>query len=179
MWKNNHFVESKRSFSHERENECHWYHVLNYLPCLWQLLRAMFGINALSQPELIQNALVPPCLAESHVTVPEQPDQLKAPDESLYHSCFIQPLTFITKTLEKLKPKEEVKEKGNESDSLGYIYWVLIIHSTRHHFIELFHCHNQHDYHLVMVVLIDMVMFVTVILTVWVTVVTFYKCFPM
>ena len=80
----------------------------------------MFGINALSQPELIQNALAPPCLAESHVTVPEQPNQLKALDESLYHSCFIHPLTIITKTLEKLKPKEEVKEKGNESDSLGY-----------------------------------------------------------
>jgi len=30
-------------------------------------------------------------------------------------------LTFITKTLEKLKPKEEVKEKGNESESLGYM----------------------------------------------------------
>ena len=87
----------------------------------------MFGINALSQPELIQNALVPPCLAESHVTVPEQPDQLKAPDESLYHSCFIQPLTFITKTLEKLKPKEEVKEKENESESLGYLVLLLSV----------------------------------------------------
>ena len=80
----------------------------------------MFGINALSQPELIQNALVPPCLAESHVTVPEPPNQLKAPHESLYQSCFIHPLTIITKTLEKLKPKEEVKEKENESDALGY-----------------------------------------------------------
>jgi len=86
----------------------------------------MFGINALSQPELIQNALVPPCLAQSHVTVPEQPNQLKAPDESLYHSCFIHPLAIITKTLEKLKPKEEVKEKGNESDSLGYM--VLFVY---------------------------------------------------
>ena len=85
----------------------------------------MFGINALSQPELIQNALVPPCLAESHVPVPEQPNQLKAPDESLYHSCFIQPLTMITTTLEKLKPKEEVTEKGNESDSLGYMVLLL------------------------------------------------------
>ena len=85
----------------------------------------MFGINALSQPELIQNAFVPPCLAESHVTVPEQPNQLKTPDESLYHACLIHPLTIITTTLEKLKPKEEVTEKGNESDSLGYMVLLL------------------------------------------------------
>ena len=85
----------------------------------------MFGINALSQPELIQNVLVPPCLAESHVTVPEQSSQLKVPDGSLYHSCFVHPLTVIAKTLEKLKPKEEVKEKGNESDSLGYVILLL------------------------------------------------------
>lgn len=98
----------------------------------------MFGINALSQPELIQNPLVPPCLADSHVTVPEQPNQLKAPDESLYLSCFVHPLTIITKTLEKLPPKEEVKEKGNESDSLGYMVLLLncfpeVIQSAQYH----------------------------------------------
>lgn len=105
----------------------------------------MFGINALSQPELIQNSLVPPCLAESHVTVPEQPNQLKAPDESLYHSCFIHPLTSMTMTLEKLKPKEETTEKGNESDSLGYM--VLLLNCFSMPFIDPCYRHNQHGYH--------------------------------
>lgn len=79
----------------------------------------MFGINALSQPELIQNSLVPPCLEDSHVTVPDQADQPQPLDESLYHSCFVHPLALVTQTLDKLKLKEEVKEKGKESETLG------------------------------------------------------------
>ncbi|KAJ7336620.1 hypothetical protein OS493_011839 [Desmophyllum pertusum] len=88
--------------------------------CVQQLLRAMFGVNALSQPELIQTPLVPPCLAYSHVTLPAHTDQLQALDESLYHSCFVHPLALITQTLEKLKLRDEVKEKGKE-EALGGI----------------------------------------------------------
>ena len=96
-------------------------HALHYLnSCLIQLLRAMFGINALSQPELIQNSLVPPCLAVSHVTLPPQVDQMQALDESLYHSCFVYPLVLVAQSLEKLKLKEEVKEKGKGTEALGY-----------------------------------------------------------
>ena len=96
-------------------------HVLHYLISrLMQLLRAMFGINALSQPELIQNSLVPPCLAVSHVTLPPQVDQMQALDESLYHSCFVYPLVLVAQSLEKLKLKEEVKEKGKGTEALGY-----------------------------------------------------------
>lgn len=62
---------------------------------------------------------MPPCLADSHVTVPDQSDQLQAVDESLYHSCFVHPLALITQTLEKLKLKEEAKDKGKESEALG------------------------------------------------------------
>ena len=80
----------------------------------------MFGVNALSQPELIQTPLVPPCLAYSHVTLPAHTDLLQALDESLYHSCFVHPLALITQTLEKLKLKDEVKEKGKE-EALGYM----------------------------------------------------------
>ena len=81
----------------------------------------MFGINALSQPELIQTPLVPPCLAESHVTVPVPTDHLQAVDEQLFHSCFVHPVALITQTLDKLKPKEEGREKAKEVEALGCV----------------------------------------------------------
>ena len=79
----------------------------------------MFGINALSQPELIQNLTVPPCLATSLVTVPRQAEMLPV-DKSFYHFCFVYPLVLVTHSLQKLKHKEEIKEKGKESEELGY-----------------------------------------------------------
>ena len=79
----------------------------------------MFGINALSQPELIQNLTVPPCLATSLVTVPRQAEML-AVDKSFYHFCFVYPLVLVTHSLQKLKHKEEIKEKGKEAEELGY-----------------------------------------------------------
>lgn len=78
----------------------------------------MFGINALSQPELIQNLTVPPCLATSLVTVPRQAEMLPV-DKSFYHFCFVYPLVLVTHSLQKLKHKEEIKEKGKESEELG------------------------------------------------------------
>ena len=79
----------------------------------------MFGINALSQPELIQNLTVPPCLATSLVTVPRQAEMLPV-DKSFYHFCFVYPLVLVTHSLQKLKHKEEIKEKGKEAEELGY-----------------------------------------------------------
>ena len=79
----------------------------------------MFGINALSQPELIQNLTVPPCLATSLVTVPRQAEMLPV-DKSFYHFCFVYPLVLVTHSLQKLKHKEEIKEKGKETEELGY-----------------------------------------------------------
>ena len=78
----------------------------------------MFGINALSQPELIQNLTVPPCLATSLVTVPRQAEMLPV-DKSFYHFCFVYPLVLVTHSLQKLKHKEEIKEKGKEAEELG------------------------------------------------------------
>ena len=79
----------------------------------------MFGINALSQPELIQNLTVPPCLATSLVTVPRQVEMLPV-DKSFYHFCFVYPLVLVTHSLQKLKHKEEIREKGKEAEELGY-----------------------------------------------------------
>lgn len=79
----------------------------------------MFGINALSQPELIQNLTVPPCLATSLVTVPRQAEMLPV-DKSFYHFCFVYPSVLVTHSLQKLKHKEEIKEKGKEAEELGY-----------------------------------------------------------
>ena len=92
----------------------------------------MFGINALSQPELIQTPLVPPCLAHSNVTVPVPTDHLQDLDEQLYHSCFVHPLALITQTLDNLKPKEEGKEKAKEVEALGcvvehFVFLVVLI----------------------------------------------------
>jgi len=83
----------------------------------------MFGINALSQPELMQTPLVPPCLTDSHVTLPALMDQLPALDEHLYHSCFVHPLALLTQTLNKLKPKEEGKDKAKETEALGCVFY--------------------------------------------------------
>ena len=94
-------------------------YIIFFLIVFLQLLRAMFGINALSQPELIQSPMFPPCLADTHVTLPAQTDRLKALDEQLYHSCFVHPLALITQTLNKLKPKEEGKEKEKDTEALG------------------------------------------------------------
>ena len=81
----------------------------------------MFGINAPSQPELAQASMVPPCLAVSHVTLPAQIDQLQPADDQLYQSCFVQPVALVTQCLNKLKPKEEGKEKGKDEEVLGYV----------------------------------------------------------
>lgn len=83
----------------------------------------MFGINALSQPELAQASMVPPCLAVSHVTLPAQTDQLQPAGDQLYQSCFVQPLALVTQCLNKLKPKEEGKEKVKDGEALGYVIY--------------------------------------------------------
>ncbi|XP_074614489.1 huntingtin-like isoform X2 [Acropora palmata] len=82
--------------------------------CVQQLLRTMFGINALCQPILVHNPVVPPCLAETNITVPPPFEHLPSVDEQLYHSCFVHPLSLIAQTLDRLKPKEESKDKSVE-----------------------------------------------------------------
>ncbi|XP_068709184.1 huntingtin-like [Montipora foliosa] len=89
--------------------------------CVQQLLRTMFGISALSQPVLILSPIVPPCLADTNVIVPPPSEHVQSLDEQLYHSCFVHPLTLIAQTLDRLKPKEEAKEKAVELEALSGI----------------------------------------------------------
>lgn len=90
-----------------------------------QLLRTMFGINALCQPILVHNPVVPPCLAESNIAVPPPSERLPSLDEQLYHSCFVHPLSLIAQTLDRLKPKEESRDKAVEVLRFGTIICVL------------------------------------------------------
>ena len=78
----------------------------------------MFSISALSQPVLILSPIVPPCLADTNVIVPPPSEHVQSLDEQLYHSCFVHPLTLIAQTLDRLKPKEEGKEKAVELEAL-------------------------------------------------------------
>ena len=80
----------------------------------------MFGINALCQPILVHNPVVPPCLAESNITLPPPSEHLPSVDGQLHHSCFVHPLSLIAQTLDKLKPKEESKDKAVEVEALRF-----------------------------------------------------------
>jgi len=85
----------------------------------------MFGINALCQPILVHNPVVPPCLAETNITVPPPFEHLPSVDEQLYRSCFVHPLSLIAQTLDRLKPKEESKDKSVEVLRFRTIIFVL------------------------------------------------------
>ena len=76
----------------------------------------MFGINAVSQPELTHIPLYPPCLEHTLVTVPvslaEEP--MQPISDMLYHSCFVQPLKRLRHVLEKAASSAEEKETASK-----------------------------------------------------------------
>ncbi|EDO49114.1 predicted protein [Nematostella vectensis] len=86
-----------------------------------QLLRAMFGINAVSQPELVQSPIYPECLADSQVTLPLKPaERVNSTGSGLYYGCFVQPLEDFRATLEKSFKEEETE--GSIRKGLGSFF---------------------------------------------------------
>ena len=79
----------------------------------------MFGINGLSQPDLTQAPLVPPCLACTQVTVPMVTEKLQTLEGRLHQTCFVQPIILLNQTLETLKPKDRQKDKEKEVETMG------------------------------------------------------------
>ncbi|EDO28050.1 predicted protein, partial [Nematostella vectensis] len=85
------------------------------------LLRAMFGINAVSQPELVQSPIYPECLADSQVTLPLKPaERVNSTGSGLYYGCFVQPLEDFRATLEKSFKEEETE--GSIRKGLGSFF---------------------------------------------------------
>lgn len=72
----------------------------------------MFGINAASQPEVIQTPVVPSCLRESQINVPGPVEVgRQSLDDGLFDSCFTTPQQRFSHDLERAVHRNEDASK--------------------------------------------------------------------
>ena len=68
----------------------------------------MFGINAASQPEVIQTPVVPPSLRDSQVNVPGSIGiEMQLSDVGLFDTCFTEPQRRFSQDLARAAHKSE------------------------------------------------------------------------
>lgn len=96
-----------------------------------QLLRAMFGINVVSQPDLAQTPVYPGCLGDTLISLPVSMATEYVDDggDGLYYDCFELPQREYLQSIEKIVQKEEESESSLKRLSLTCRSYVLSLFS--------------------------------------------------